>query len=152
MSARFWWRRPKIEIAEVIRAHGGDAIVTDPNLPSGSDRIAAGAVACAIPPGASALSSICRAIFRPSMPCRSSAAWRAWSTRPSTFRPLRRASKPDRTDADNPNIVKAIAPLGEDREVAFARDFVRRLQPEQEPPYWHHIGVYAYQRERSSAL
>src|SRR3990170_4063782 len=29
------------EIAEVVRAHGGDAIVTDPALPSGSDRIAA---------------------------------------------------------------------------------------------------------------
>ena len=27
-------------IAETIRAHGGDAIVTDPKLPSGSDRIA----------------------------------------------------------------------------------------------------------------
>jgi len=29
------------EIAEVVKAHGGDAIVTDPNLPSGSDRVAA---------------------------------------------------------------------------------------------------------------
>ena len=30
--------------------------------------------------------------------------------------------------------------------MAFARDFVRRISPELAPPYWHHIGVYAYRR------
>ena len=29
------------EIADVVRAHGGDALATDPALPSGSDRVAA---------------------------------------------------------------------------------------------------------------
>jgi 3-deoxy-manno-octulosonate cytidylyltransferase (CMP-KDO synthetase) len=54
-----------------------------------------------------------------------------------------------RTDEDraNPNIVKAIAPLGKDREVAFARDFVRHLAPDHVAPHWHHIGIYAYRRE-----
>ena len=46
----------------------------------------------------------------------------------------------------NPNIVKAIAPLSDEREVAFARDFLRKVGPEHQPPYWHHIGVYAYKR------
>ena len=50
-------------------------------------------------------------------------------------------------DVANPNVVKAIAPLGEDREVAYARDFVRSPGPEHDAPFWHHIGVYAYRRE-----
>ena len=49
-------------------------------------------------------------------------------------------------DVANPNIVKAIAPLSDEREVAFARDFLRKVGPEHQPPYWHHIGVYAYKR------
>ena len=49
-------------------------------------------------------------------------------------------------DVANPNIVKAIAPLSEEREVAVARDFVRTVGPEHAPPFWHHIGVYAYRR------
>lgn len=49
-------------------------------------------------------------------------------------------------DRANTNIVKAIAPLGPDREVAFARDFVRHLEPDHAAPHWHHIGIYAYQR------
>jgi 3-deoxy-manno-octulosonate cytidylyltransferase (CMP-KDO synthetase) len=45
--------------------------------------------------------------------------------------------------------------LSDEREVAFARDFVRRLGPEHAAPFWHHIGVYAYRRpilERFVAL
>ena len=49
-------------------------------------------------------------------------------------------------DVANPNIVKAVAPLSDEREVAFARDFLRSVGPEHSPPYWHHIGVYAYKR------
>ena len=49
-------------------------------------------------------------------------------------------------DVANPNIVKAIAPLSDEREVAFARDFVRKVRPEHKAPFWHHIGVYAYKR------
>jgi 3-deoxy-manno-octulosonate cytidylyltransferase (CMP-KDO synthetase) len=61
----------------------------------------------------------------------------------------------DPADVANPNIVKVIASLGGDREVAFAHDFVRRVGPEHELPYWHHIGLYAYRRaalERFVAL
>jgi 3-deoxy-manno-octulosonate cytidylyltransferase (CMP-KDO synthetase) len=45
--------------------------------------------------------------------------------------------------------------LSEEREVAFARDFVRNAGPEHQPPFWHHIGLYAYRRpvlERFVAL
>ena len=52
----------------------------------------------------------------------------------------------DQADVDNPNIVKAVAPLSAEREVAFARDFLRQVGPDHPPPHWHHIGVYAYRR------
>jgi 3-deoxy-manno-octulosonate cytidylyltransferase (CMP-KDO synthetase) len=50
-------------------------------------------------------------------------------------------------DVRNPNVVKSIAPLGEGREVAYARDFVRSPGPEHDAPFWRHINVYAYRRE-----
>ena len=50
-------------------------------------------------------------------------------------------------DVQNPAVVKAIAPLGEGREVAYARDFVRSPGPEHDAPFWRHISVYAYRRE-----
>ena len=55
-------------------------------------------------------------------------------------------------DVANPNIVKAIAPLGDDREVAFARDFVREWARTMTPPFWQHIGVYAYRRAAARTL
>jgi 3-deoxy-manno-octulosonate cytidylyltransferase (CMP-KDO synthetase) len=51
------------------------------------------------------------------------------------------------SEIDDLNIVKAITPLSDEREVAFARDFVREIGPEHDAPYWHHIGVYAYRRK-----
>jgi 3-deoxy-manno-octulosonate cytidylyltransferase (CMP-KDO synthetase) len=36
--------------------------------------------------------------------------------------------------------------LSADREVAFARDFVRHLTADHAAPHWHHIGIYAYRR------
>lgn len=134
----------EVEIADVIRSHGGDAIVTNPALPSGSDRIAE-ALSLRDPqrrfdhvvnlqgdlPTIDALS-----IRR----CLAGLVNEVADI--STI-----AALIDREeDVANPNIVKAIAPLNDEREVAFARDFVRNVGPQHTPPFWHHIGVYAYRR------
>ncbi len=141
------------EIAEVVKAHGGDAIVTDPNLPSGSDRVAA-ALRLRDPAGrydfVLNLQGDLPAID-PLAIQRCLAGLTNETVDISTIAVL----IADPADVANPNIVKAIAPLGADREVAFARDFVRRVGPEHQPPYWHHIGLYAYRRaalERFVAL
>lgn len=143
----------EIEIAEAVRARGGDAIVTNPSLPSGSDRIAE-ALSLRDPqrrfdyvvnlqgdlPTIDALS-----IRR----CLAGLVNEAADI--STIAALIERQE----DVENPNIVKAIAPLSDEREVAFARDFVRAAGPEHKPPFWHHIGVYAYRRpvlERFVAL
>lgn len=132
-------------IAEAIRKQGGDAIVTEPNLPSGSDRIAA----------ALKLRDVGRQIeyvvnlqgdlptIDPLAVQRCLAGLGNKGVDISTIA----ARITDEADVANPNIVKAIAPLDDNREVAFARDFVRQVGPEHEPPFWHHIGVYAYRRE-----
>jgi len=43
--------------------------------------------------------------------------------------------------------LETIAPLSDEREVAFARDFQRRPAADLGPRFWHHIGIYAYRRE-----
>lgn len=133
------------EIAEVVKAHGGDAIVTDPNLPSGSDRIAA---ALRMRDSRGKYEFVLNLqgdlpVIDPLAIQRCLAGLTNEAVDISTIA----APIADPADVANPNIVKAIAPLSGEREVAFARDFVRRIGPEHAPPYWHHIGLYAYRRE-----
>jgi 3-deoxy-manno-octulosonate cytidylyltransferase (CMP-KDO synthetase) len=133
------------EIAEVVKAHGGDAIVTDPNLPSGSDRVAA-ALRMRDPRGKYEFVLNLQGdlpVIDPLAIQRCLAGLTNEAVDISTIA----APIADPADVANPNIVKAIAPLSGEREVAFARDFVRRIGPEHAPPYWHHIGLYAYRRE-----
>lgn len=52
----------------------------------------------------------------------------------------------DKRDLGNVRVIKVVAGLRDEREVAYARDF-RRTQPEADtPPYWQHVGVTAYKR------
>jgi 3-deoxy-manno-octulosonate cytidylyltransferase (CMP-KDO synthetase) len=141
------------EIAAVVRSHGGDAIVTNPALPSGSDRIAE---ALSLRDPQRRFQFVVN--LQGDLPTIDSLAIRRClaglgneTADISTIAALIETAG----DAANPNIVKAIAPLSDQREVAFARDFVRQLGREHQPPYWHHIGVYAYRRlvlERFVAL
>ena len=141
------------EIAEVVKAHGGDAIVTNPNLPSGSDRVAA-ALAMRDPRGKYDFVLNLQGdlpVIDPLAIQRCLAGLTNDAVDISTIVAL----IGDPADVANPHIVKAIAPLNGEREVAFARDFVRHIGPEHQPPYWHHIGLYAYRRaalERFVAL
>ncbi len=131
------------EIAQAVKAAGGDAIVTEPNLPSGSDRVAA---ALALRDSEQRFEHVVNLqgdlpTIDPLSVRRCLAGLTNSQVDISTI-----AAKIDNDgDRNNPNVVKAIAPL-KDREVAFARDFVRVLSPEHEPPHWHHIGIYAYRR------
>ena len=143
----------EVEIADAVRSRGGDAIVTNPALPSGSDRIAE-ALALRDPQRRfdyvvnlqGDLPTIDTLSIR-----RCLAGLLNEAADISTIAAL----IDDAEDVANPNIVKAISPLSEQREVAFARDFVRNAGPEHQPPFWHHIGLYAYRRpvlERFVAL
>jgi 3-deoxy-manno-octulosonate cytidylyltransferase (CMP-KDO synthetase) len=138
----------EIKIVEMIRSHGGDAIVTDPALPSGSDRIAAALKMRDIHDKFEYVVNL-----QGDLPSIDPLAIRrciAGLTNEQVDIATIAALIDNDEDVRNPNIVKAIASLGGDREVAYARDFVRDVGPEHEPPYWHHIGVYAYRRQSLS--
>ncbi|MFT3989174.1 3-deoxy-manno-octulosonate cytidylyltransferase [Aestuariivirga sp.] len=133
------------EIAQTIRAHGGDAIATDPSLPSGSDRIAE---ALALRDPQKRFQYVVN--LQGDLPTIDGlSVQRCLAGLGNEQADISTIAARIENDADvaNPNIVKAIAPLSDDREVAFARDFVRKVGPEHQPPYWHHIGVYAYRRD-----
>jgi 3-deoxy-manno-octulosonate cytidylyltransferase (CMP-KDO synthetase) len=133
------------QIAEVIRAAGGDAMTTEPRLPSGSDRIAA---ALALRDASRRFQYVVN--LQGDLPTIDPLSMRrclAGLTNESVDIATIAALIIDEADVANPNIVKAIAPLEGEREVAYARDFVRNVDPEMQAPFWHHIGVYAYRRE-----
>ncbi|MGC6471264.1 MAG: 3-deoxy-manno-octulosonate cytidylyltransferase [Parvibaculales bacterium] len=140
-------------IAEAVRAAGGETVMTDPDLPSGSDRIhqalqridpdgqyetiinlqgdlptiepdLIGAVAEALHNGADMASLV--------------------------------AEITDAEERDDPNCVKAVIAWDE-KTGAHGRAlyFTRATAPHGEGPLYHHIGIYAYQRaalERFVAL
>ena len=132
-------------IAAVVREAGGDAIVTPANLPSGSDRVAA---ALALRDAIQQFSHVVN--LQGDLPTIDPLAVRrclAGLTNDGVDISTIAAKINTEEDVANPNIVKAIVPLGEAREVAFARDFVRVVGQEHVAPFWHHIGIYAYRRE-----
>ena len=133
------------EIADAIRAQGGDALATDPALPSGSDRIAA-ALKLRDPIGKFTYVVNLQGDL-PTIDPLAVQRCLAGLTNDNVDIATIAARIEAEEDVINPNIVKVIAPLSENREVAYARDFVRTVGPEHDAPFWHHIGVYAYRRE-----
>jgi 3-deoxy-manno-octulosonate cytidylyltransferase (CMP-KDO synthetase) len=133
------------EIADTIRRHGGDAIATVPNLPSGSDRVAE---ALKLRDSGRRFAYVVN--LQGDLPTIDALSIRrCLAGLVNDQADISTIAAPIDNDDDvrDPNIVKVIAPLGGTREVAFARDFTREVGPQHEPPYWHHIGVYAYRRE-----
>jgi 3-deoxy-manno-octulosonate cytidylyltransferase (CMP-KDO synthetase) len=134
----------EIEIAEAVRQHGGDAIVTDPAHPSGSDRIAE-ALQLRDPEGRFSFVVNLQGDLPTIDPLSVQRCLAGLVNEQADISTIA-ARIEDQVDVDNPNIVKAVAPLSAEREVAFARDFLRQVGPDHPPPHWHHIGVYAYRR------
>ncbi len=131
------------EIAEAVRAAGGQAILTDPDLPSGSDRIFA-ALRELDPSGAfeavinlqgdlPAIGPECLAdVLRP---------LRAGYEIGTLVAPITSAE-----EAAAPSVVKCVCAFPAGAETAPALYFSRNRVPGGEGPLWHHIGIYAYTR------
>jgi 3-deoxy-manno-octulosonate cytidylyltransferase (CMP-KDO synthetase) len=138
------------EIAAAIRDAGGDAIVTEAHLKSGSDRVAA---ALALRDPDQQFSHVVN--LQGDLPTIDPLSVRrclaGLTNEPVDISTIATEIHSDE-DRNNPHIVKAIAPLGPDREVAFARDFVRVLGADHLAPHWHHIGIYAYKRASLEAF
>ncbi|WP_374446250.1 3-deoxy-manno-octulosonate cytidylyltransferase [Stella sp.] len=132
-------------IVDAIERAGGRAILTDPELPRGSDRVWAALQAFdpagrhdAIVNVQGDLPTIDPAVVRRALdpladPAVAIATLAAEITRDE-----------ERT---NPNVVKAVAPLAPGRPIARALYFTRATAPSGEGPLYHHIGLYAFRRE-----
>jgi 3-deoxy-manno-octulosonate cytidylyltransferase (CMP-KDO synthetase) len=141
------------EIAEAVERAGFRAVMTDPDLPSGSDRIHA-ALGAADPARGHATvinlqgdlptldPALIRAVLEPLADPAVEIATIAAAIR----------EEHERTD---PNVVKVAAALTPERPVARALYFSRATIPTGAGEHFHHIGIYAYRRaalERFVAL
>lgn len=133
------------EIVEAVERAGGRAVLTDPALPSGSDRIKAALEALDperrvetvinlqgdMPFVAPAVIAACAALLADGPLC-----------------DIATVVAPEASPGDrrNPDVVKAVLAMAEDGRRGRALYFTRsRLYGE--GPIWRHIGLYGYRRE-----
>jgi len=132
------------EIKDAVEAAGGRAVLTDPNHPSGSDRIFEALQACDPDAQYDAIVNL-----QGDLPVLDPAVLRA------AMKPL------DDTEVDiatlvaaitweeektNPNVVKAVVGFEEAADIGRALYFSRATVPHGDGPLYHHIGIYAYRR------
>ena len=132
------------EIAAAIRDAGGTAVMTDPSLPSGSDRVHA--ALGELDPQArhdvvvnvqgdtptldpAALRAVVGPLSDPAIDIATLVA------------PIASAA-----EAANPSFVKAACVFERGRAVSQALYFSRAPVPAGDGPLWHHIGIYAFRR------
>jgi 3-deoxy-manno-octulosonate cytidylyltransferase (CMP-KDO synthetase) len=132
-------------IAEAVAAHGGEAVLTEPSLPSGTDRIFE--ALSRLDPGG----RFRRVInLQGDLPTLDPASVRA------TLAPIERlgtdmgtlvVATDDVADKANPNVVKAVVSF-DARQPGLGRAlyFTRASAPSGDGPLFHHIGIYAYTR------
>jgi 3-deoxy-manno-octulosonate cytidylyltransferase (CMP-KDO synthetase) len=141
------------EIVEAVTKAGGTAVLTDPQHPSGSDRIFE-ALRKADPAGKhdaivnlqGDLPTIDPAMIRRVVEPLEDAAVDIATLAVEITREAERA---------DPNVVKAVAAFGGGKTIARALYFSRATVPANQGPHYHHIGIYAYRRaalERFVAL
>jgi 3-deoxy-manno-octulosonate cytidylyltransferase (CMP-KDO synthetase) len=133
------------EIVAVIEAIGGRAVLTDPGLPSGSDRIRAAVEAIDpeevhdaiinlqgdMPFADPGLATACAALLRDQPGCDIATLV---------------AREADISDRSNPDVVKAVLALAEGETRGPALYFTRSTLYG-DAPVWRHVGLYGYRRE-----
>ena len=132
------------EIAEVVRAAGGVAVMTDPSLPSGSDRVHA-ALATLDPQGRHDVVVNLQGDL-PTMPAVQLRAVISPLADPAIDIATLVAPITSDEEAASPSVVKAACAFDRGRAVSPALYFSRAAIPAGDGPRWHHIGIYAYRR------
>jgi 3-deoxy-manno-octulosonate cytidylyltransferase (CMP-KDO synthetase) len=132
-------------IADAVRAAGGEAVLTDPALPSGTDRIHQ-ALGRLDPERRYELVVNVQGdlpVLEPAALRRVVEPIRLLGTDMGTLA----SPTEDEEERANPNVVKAVASFTEeDPTLGRAIYFTRATAPTGPGPVWHHIGIYAYTR------
>lgn len=133
------------EIKAAVEAAGGQAVLTDPNHPSGSDRIFE-ALQKIDPNGQhDAILNVQGDL--PTVEAATIAA--VFKLLGNSEVDIATAIAPikDMADRLNPAIVKAVVELPAGRTSGRALYFSRAVVPANEGPHYHHIGLYGYRRD-----
>lgn len=132
------------EVKDLIENAGGHAVMTDPALPSGSDRVYA-ALETFDPEGKYDVVVNLQGDLPNVDP----------HTIQAVLQPLKDASIDvatvaaeitDPSELSNPNVVKIALSLDEATQTGRALYFSRECIPHGDGPRYHHIGIYAYRR------
>jgi len=132
-------------IVDAIEEVGGTAILTDPDLPSGSDRIRA-AVEAIDPDGEYDAIINLQGDMPFADPGLATACAALLHGEPTCDIATLVAAEADVSDRSNPDVVKAVLALGEGERQAKALYFTRSTLYG-DAPVWRHIGIYGYRRE-----
>lgn len=134
-----------IEIVEAVRAAGGLAVLTDPDLPSGSDRIVA-ALNEIDPAGDHDVVINLQGDIPFLAPSVVEATARLLAEQPSCDISTVMVAEADIAERTNPDIPKVVASMAADGRSARALYFTRSVLYG-DAPVWLHHGVYGYRRE-----
>lgn len=132
------------EIADAVEAAGGTAILTDPDLPSGSDRIHQALVRFD-PDGAHDAIVNVQGDLPTIEPAAIKAALHALSGDGIDIATLAAVITRE-SERDDPNVVKAVVPVSDGARQGRALYFTRATAPAGDGHLLHHIGLYAYRR------
>jgi 3-deoxy-manno-octulosonate cytidylyltransferase (CMP-KDO synthetase) len=139
------------DIAEAVRDHGGEAILTNPDLPSGSDRVMRAVRAYdpnrrydVVVNVQGDLPTLDPKLIHTALECLDSDP----SIHLSTL--ICEITRP--AERENPNVVKAIVGLAPGQTMGRALYFTRATAPTGEGPLYHHIGLYAFRRTALKAF
>ena len=136
-----------LEIAEAVMAHGGEAVMTRADHPSGSDRVFE-ALTRLDPKGEAEIVVNVQGDFPTIVPDNIRDVLPPLSDPAVDIATLAAAIHTEE-EATNPNVVKAVgspvegAPGGRRMRALY---FTRATAPHGEGPRYHHIGLYAYRR------
>jgi len=136
-------------IAEAVRDAGGVAVLTDPDHPSGSDRVHE-ALEGFDPDGRYDAVVNLQGDLPTISPADVRAAVGALDD-PAVDIGTLAAPIADPAERDDPNVVKAVIELAPGARIGRALYFTRAAAPWGDGPTWHHIGLYAYRRAALAA-
>src|ERR1700744_1621536 len=130
------------EIVAAIEAAGGRAVLTDPDLPSGSDRIFA-ALQSLAPEGRHDVG----VNLQGDLPALAPQTIRAVvAALPGADIATLAAEITDPAERANPAVVKAVVAWEDDGKKGHALYFTRSPTPSGDGPLFHHVGIYAFTR------
>lgn len=128
------------EIVSAVESAGGKAIMTDPNLPSGSDRVRAAADTID-PEGHHNIVINVQGDMPAIDPGLITDVLNILKNKPDCDIATAVVLTEDKREIEDPNVVKAVL-----AHTGRALYFTRASAPSGEGPVFHHIGIYAYRR------